>query len=105
MARFTGSAGFTPTVANPFVSGPLTADLADSITGMVFCDVAGTLFVEQSADAGKNWDVSTSYPIVANDGSGFKEDLVGPWYQIRFVPSADASVFRLAARTSSAGSR
>jgi hypothetical protein len=104
MPRFAGTS--TPvTAAAGWDSGPMQAGLSDRVKGMVFSDQNGDIFIEQSADNGANWDVSTTYPVVANDGSGFSEELVGPIFRVRFVPDADTTVFRISVNTSSAGPR
>jgi hypothetical protein len=94
----------TPLAANGTVTlGPRPTDRADRITGTVFSDQAGTLFIEQSSD-GTNWDVSTSVPVTANDGSGFSEELVAPQVRLRYVNGATLQTsFRLFSRFSSAG--
>lgn len=75
----------------------------DSITGAVFSDKAGNLYLEQSAD-GQNWDVSTSYSITANDGKGFVENLVLPYWRVRFSNgNQDQSVFRISVTTQAGG--
>lgn len=104
MARFTGNEGVVPTTAAPYVSGPQYAALHDHITGIVFSDVDGTLFIEQSADT-VNFDYVHEIPVTADEGEAFQEIIYGPVYRIRFEPASDGTVFRLAARTSSAGSR
>lgn len=104
MARFTGNSGVVPTTASPFVSGTLNADLSDRIAGVVFSDTAGTLHVEQSVD-GNNWDLDTTVAVAANVGSPVSVELVAPFYRVRYVPTTNPAVFRLAVRTSSAGSR
>ncbi len=105
MARFTGNNGVVPTTTAPWSSGPLISDLSDRVTGSVFSDVAGTLFIEQAYGDQTYWDVSSEYAIAPNDGSGFSEELVAPYYRIRFVPASNGSVFRLSSRQSSAGPR
>ena len=54
------------------------------ITGSVFADQAGNVFIEQSAD-GTNWDVSTTYAVAAGDGSGIEEPVLLPYFRIRYV--------------------
>ena len=78
----------------------------DRITGSVFCDRAGTLYIEQSGD-NQNWDISTSYPITAGDGSGFSEEIILAYARVRFknTSASDATVLRLFVRTTSAGAR
>jgi hypothetical protein len=94
----------SPLAANAtYTSNVMVADRADNISGMVFADQAGTIFVEQSAD-GVNWDISTDYPIPANDGKGFSEPLYGPYVRIRYVNGGTAQgAFRLYSRFTSAG--
>jgi hypothetical protein len=102
---YTAPPATPPTTSAEWNSGTSTTDLADHITGVIFSDVAGTLYIEQSIDRGVNWDLSTSYAITANDGTGFKEDILAPFFRIRFVPGTNGATFRIAARLSSAGSR
>jgi hypothetical protein len=89
-----------------WTSPVINPDLADRITGSVFSDQAGTIYIEQSPDGGANWDVSTSYPTVAGVGAAFSEETYLPTARIRFVNGATAqTTFRLYSRVSSAGSR
>lgn len=94
----------TPLAANGiYTSGPVNTDRADNISGMVYASHAGTIYIEQSAD-GQNWDISTSYPVVAADGSGFSEALYGPFVRVRYVNGGtQQTAFRLAAKFTSAG--
>ena len=65
------------------------------ITGTVFADVAGTIYVEQSPD-NTNWDVVDSWSVTANTGMGFSVELVGRYVRVRFLNSATAqTTFRL----------
>lgn len=78
-------------------------DRADNISGAVFADQPGTVFIEQSAD-GKNWDISSDYSVSANSGSGFNESLLLPFVRLRYVNGASAqSSFRIFGRFTSAG--
>lgn len=90
--------------ANASVSFVLQTDLAQNITGTVFADQAGTLYIEQSFD-GTNFDVSASYSIAANTGEGFSEPVLAPSARIRFVNGGTAQTahFRLFGRASSRG--
>jgi hypothetical protein len=86
-----------------YTSGTLVTDRADNISGSVFADQTGTIFIEQSHD-GQNWDISTEYPISASDGKGFSEALYAPYVRIRYVNGAAAQgAFRLYTRFTSAG--
>jgi hypothetical protein len=103
MARYNGTS--TPLGNAGVVALNMQAGREDWVVGMVFADQAGTLYIEQSMD-NANWDVSTSYPVVANDGKGFKEEVYGPYVRVRYVNGATPqTAFRLTARFSSAGSR
>lgn len=94
-----------PLTANSVWTGQIEAGLADRITGSVFADQAGTIFIEQSGDQ-TNWDISTSYAISANNGSGIEEDVLLPWVRIRYVNgSTDQTIFRIFTRLTSAGPR
>lgn len=75
----------------------------DTVQGSVFADKAGKLFIEQSSD-GTNWDVSTEYSVSANDGKGFTEPLIQPYWRIRYVNGSEAqSAFRINASTQAGG--
>lgn len=103
MPRYAGTT--TPVTAGQgYNSGALNSGLSDRAKGIVFSDKAGTVYIEQSFD-GANWDLSTSYAVVANTGKSFSEELVAPFFRVRFVPSTDTTVFRLNVNTSSAGPR
>lgn len=86
--------------------GPIQTGLHDRITGAVFSDQPGTLLIEQSGD-NDHWDIQTSYPVTANDGTGFSEEAVLAWARVSFENTgpSDTTEFRLFVRTTSAGSR
>lgn len=94
----------TPLGANAtYTTGTLVTDRADQITGTVFSNQGGTLFIDQSAD-GTNWDVSRQIVVVANTGQGFKEDLYGGYVRLRYTNGGTAQgTFRLHSRFASAG--
>lgn len=104
MASFTG----TTTILDAdeeWASGAMLRNHADHIQGSVFAgDEDGTLYIEQSLD-GENWDVSTSYAVTADDGSGFNETLVAPYWRVRYVNGSGGAqgAFRIGARAASAG--
>jgi len=65
------------------------------ITGTVFANVAGTIYVEQSPD-NTNWDVVDSWSVTANAGLGFSVELVARYVRVRFLNGAEAqTTFRL----------
>lgn len=103
MSRFVGT-HTPPTTAAPYNSGGAVTQFSDRITGIVFSDTAGNLFVDQSTD-GANWDYTDTLAIAAGVGKAFSYEVYGPYYRVRYVPTANPTVFRLAARESSAGSR
>lgn len=79
-------------------SGAKGADRADRITGSVFADQAGTVYIEQSAN-GTNWDISTDYAVTASDGKGFSEEVLLPYVRIRYTNGGTPQgAFRLYAR-------
>lgn len=103
MPRFSGTT--TPLAGNGVATLNLQSGREDYVVGMVFSDQAGNIFIEQSMD-GTNWDLSTTYAVVAGDGKGFKEDVFAPYVRVRFVNGATPqTAFRLTARLSSAGNR
>ena len=86
-----------------YVSDAKVTDRADNISGSVFADQAGTIYIEQSYD-GQNWDISTDYSVSANDGKGFNESLYAPYVRVRYVNGGTAQgAFRLYTRFTSAG--
>jgi len=108
MARFVAAynPGTNVAVGTPFVSDTIQASSADRVTGSIFSDQPGTLYIEQSPN-GTNWDVSTSYTVTANQGAGFSEEVLLPNVRLRFsnTGAATTTVFRLYARFQSAGAR
>jgi hypothetical protein len=83
----------------------LESQSADRLTGYVFTDQAGNIFIEQSFDQ-TNWDISTTYAIVANTTKTFSEEILAPWVRVRYVNGATPqTVLRLYVRMESAGPR
>jgi hypothetical protein len=86
-------------------SQTLEVGLGDRLTGSVFADQPGNIFIQQSSDF-TNWDVATTYAIVANTGKGFSEEILLPFVRIHYVNGATPqTIFRLTARVTSAGPR
>lgn len=86
-------------------SGILEPGLADTITGSIFADQAGTIHIEQSGD-GTNWDVDTNYAVTANSGKGFSEQIILPYVRVRYVNGATPqTIFRVFVRSTAAGAR
>lgn len=71
-----------------------------AITGTVFSDRAGVVYIEQSPD-GTNFDLSESYEVAANVGQGFYRPAVAEYWRVRFVvgSAGDQTVFRIEAGT------
>lgn len=83
----TGSASYTSHWTN--------TDVAPRLTGSVFADQSGTIYIEQSGD-GITADVSASYTVTASTGEGFAENIVLPYARIRYVNGSSAQgTFRL----------
>lgn len=103
MARFEGSK--TPLTGAAEWSTVMIAGREDFVVGMVFADQAGTLHIEQSMD-NTNWDIDTTYAVVASTGKGFKEEIFAPYVRVRYVNGATPQTsFRITTRFSSAGNR
>jgi len=67
---------------------------------MVFTDVDGTLYVEQSWD-NENWDYSDSWSVTGGTPLAVKVQIVARYVRIRYVNGGtDQSVFRLGRRIS-----
>ncbi len=65
------------------------------ITGTVYSDQAGTLYIDQSSD-GTNYDVTTNVSVSAATGVSFSVQVVAPNARIRYVNGATAqTTFRL----------
>lgn len=97
MPQYLGSTALLP-ANGVFTSTTILTDICPYITGTVFADQVGTLYIEQSGD-GITWDSSTSYAIPAGQGKGFKEDVVGSYLRIRYVNGAvPQGAFRLIPR-------
>lgn len=115
MARFVGSS--TPLAGNATWSDILLPMGADRVTGSVFSDQSGTLFIEQAGDlkwadvtAGTsltaNWDISAQYAYTGGDGKGFSEYVELPFVRVRFLNGATPqTVFRIRGQVQSAGGK
>lgn len=76
-------------------SGPLQVSRALNITGTVYSDVAGTVFVDQGGD-GINWDLTTSISVPAATGTAVNVTLIDQFYQVRYTNGGTPqTVFRL----------
>jgi hypothetical protein len=65
------------------------------IVGLVFSNVSGTIYVEQSGD-GLSWDVTDSFSVTGGSGLGFTVEKIAEHARVRYVNgAADQAVFRL----------
>lgn len=119
MGRFVTTS--TPLLANAvWTSGIIEPRGADRLTGSVFADQNGTLWIEQAGDlvygpvttlgqpgaVTADWDIQTNYQVTAGDGEGISEEILLPFVRIRFVNGpVNQTVFRLRAQTQSAGGK
>lgn len=112
-SNFNGTATFT--------SDYLRTDTHDYITGSVFSSSAGSFYLEQSPD-GTNWDPTASGAVLnytanaggtanaaiaisANVSKGFVEQIILPFWRIRFVRTSGTGAptsFQITTRTSDA---
>lgn len=89
--------------ASDYTSLSKLADTADSVTGSIFSNQAGTLYVEQSGD-GTNWDIADSIAVTANTGAKISIALLLPYVRLRFHPTGAApTTLRVFANLASAG--
>jgi hypothetical protein len=120
---FIGANTSSTFVGNPgvFTSDYLRTDTHDYITGSVFSSSAGSFYLEQSPD-GINWDPTTSgavlnytanlggtanaaIAITANVSKGFVEQIILPFWRIRFAKTSASGApasFQITTRTSDA---
>jgi hypothetical protein len=120
MPYFIGANTSSTFVSGTFTSDALKSDTHDLITGCIITSAAGSFYVDQSAD-GVNWDPTanaavTNYTastnsnaanaISANTAKGFAEQIILPYWRIRFVRTSGTgapSTFKIHARTSDSG--
>ncbi len=93
--------------ADRVVIGPFQTATADSISGVAISDKVGDLYIEQSGNGGKNWDISKKVTLFADVGTVINESLPLPLTRIRLVNTASSAqtYLRIYARTTSAGAR
>ena len=108
MARFASSTA--PLAADgEYSTGILLSDVYDRVTGSVFADQAGTVYIEQSGD-GENWDVVSGSgegtAVTADTGAAISEELVLPYYRVRFENGEiEQTEFRIFVRSTAAGNK
>lgn len=105
MARFVNRT--TNLAANEdWTSGEIQPEGGDTLVGIIISSHAGTFTVEQSADGGANWDLSTAVAITPGVGVGFSVTVYGNRIRLHVVNGAtQTTTFRVAAHMSSTGPR
>lgn len=77
----------------------------DTLEGIAFSDLAGTVNVDQSSD-GTHWDFTEAFSVVANTGKSWNVALVAPFWRLRYKNTSTtetSSVFRISASTQAGG--
>jgi hypothetical protein len=105
MARFVSRS--TNLGANEdWTSGEIQPEGGDNLVGIVLSSHAGTFTIEQSADGGTNWDLSTAVAITPGVGVGFSSIIYGNRVRLHVINGAtQTTTFRISARMSSTGPR
>jgi len=90
-------AATTPLGANGTVtSGNISTAYASKVTGTVYADQPGTLYIDWSSDGGTNWDGCDTIPVSAGTPTTIFLDVKTPTMRVRYVNGATAqTVFRL----------
>lgn len=90
----------TPLPANGTqISGPQYLMRAQQITGTVYVDQPGDLYIDQGGD-GINWDTTTHFSVpnstITGVGVSFEVDVVSQYFQVRYVNgNLSQTIFRL----------
>jgi hypothetical protein len=109
---FIGASPTSNFVSGVFTSDYLKSDTHDYITGSIYSNESGNLYIEQSPD-GTNWDIknyttstNTNAAIAITNGTakGFVEQIILPFWRVRFTTTSTntPTTLRLHARTSDA---
>ncbi len=88
----------SPLGDDDYESGIGMSSTFDTLKGAVFSDTPGTLFIEQGFrdDEGNMWwDLSKEVTITASTGQGFGEELLLPFWRIRFEGTGTNEAFRI----------
>jgi hypothetical protein len=81
--------------AGNFTSSKFNLGRAQYITGYVFADVSGTLYVEQTQDE-TNYDIQSSFTIAAGVVTPFRVSCIALYGRLRYINDAGAQgAFRL----------
>lgn len=91
-------------IASATQSVTVDPGLADTLTGILWADAVGNLFIEQSAD-GINWDLSVMTAASIGVGVSISVPIVAPFVRARYVNGAGAANVRCSVRFASAGAR
>lgn len=86
----------TPLAASATVSsGPQFIPRGTQVTGTVFADQAGTIYIDQGGD-GINWDTTVTSAVAAEIGAAIKVDIISQYFQVRYINGTTAQTqFRL----------
>ncbi len=104
MARFVGSS--TPLGNAGTFTETIRVGQEDYLSILLKTDQAGDIFVEQSVNAGGNWDLVETQTVVAGTTLKWRVDLYASYVRVRYVNGATPQTyFRLGARLGSAGYR
>jgi hypothetical protein len=114
---FIGASPSSTFASGTFTSDFLRSDTHDFVTGSIYSNEAGSLYIQQSPD-GINWDVQ-NYTASGNTnaaiaisastnpttGKGFAEQIILPYWRVKFTATSGTAptTLRLHARTSDSG--
>lgn len=84
----------TPLGTTTYTSKVFATQGFGRIVGTVYSDANGTLKVEQSPD-GTHFDQVDSVAVTGGTGTKLSVEVVAPYAQLVFTPSASQAVFRL----------
>lgn len=77
----------------------------DTLEGIVFSNLAGKVFIDQSGD-GKNWDFTEEVAASAGVGKSFNVALVASYWRLRYKNTStteNQTTFRISASTQAGG--
>lgn len=73
----------------------LQTEKSEKVTGSIYSEQAGTIFVEQSFDGEAHWDISSEVAIVAKTAKSFEVNVIAPLARVRFVNSSASEIKQL----------
>jgi hypothetical protein len=110
---FIGASPSSTFASGVFTSDFLRSDTHDYVTGSIYSNEAGSLYIQQSPD-GINWDIqnytastntNAAIAVSATTGKGFAEQIILPYWRVKFTATSGTAptTLRLHARTSDPG--